>query len=259
MRRAVTALAGLAVVLLAGCGGDDSTAAGGDGRDPITGTVTVLAASSLTEVFTELGSRLEARHPGTNVQFSFAASSELATQVTSGAPADVFASASAATMTQVVDGGGAAGEPAVFARNRLAIAVPWDNPGQVKGLADFARKGLKVALCAPEVPCGAAAATVFDAAGITAAADTLEPDVKAALTKVDLGEVDAAMVYRTDVRAGGARVTGIDFPEAAEAVNDYPIVVVRGAPNRRAARAFVALVLSPGGRSVLTEAGFERP
>lgn len=249
------------LALAAGCGGDPSAADRDESgqRGEVSGTVTVLAAASLTEAFTELGAQFERRHPGTTVQFSFAASSELATQVTNGAPADVFASASPEPMSEVVDSGDTTDEPTVFARNRLAIAVPQDNPGDVRGLADFAREELTIALCAPEVPCGAAARTVFAAAGITAAADTLEPDVKAALTKVELGEVDAALVYRTDVRAAGDRVIGIDLPEATEADSDYPVMVLRGAPNPRGARAFVDLVLSNAGVAVLTAAGFERP
>jgi molybdate transport system substrate-binding protein len=257
---------GLVLTLtLAGCGG-------GDDGDPSTGSspaattstaslgaVTVLAASSLTEAFTTLGDQLEEDHPGTTVKYSDAASSELATQITSGAPADVFASASPATMDQVVQAGGADGEPVVFVRNRLQIAVPAGNPAGVSGLADFATKDLKIALCASEVPCGDAAERAFEAAGVTPAPDTLEPDVKAVLSKVTLGEVDAALVYRTDVIAAGDQVEGIDFPEAADAVNDYPIVVLADAPNAKGADAFVDLVRSPAGAAVLAKAGFEQP
>lgn len=261
MRRVV--LVSALLVLLAGCGGGSSAgprAASSSASSPeLTGTVTVLAAASLTETFTALGERFEREHPGTRLRFSFAASSELATQVVNGAPADVFASASAATMQQVADARAVAGEPTVFARNRLEIAVPADNPGNVKGLADFAREDLAIALCAPEVPCGAAAVDALETAGITPSVDTLEQDVKSALTKVELGEVDAALVYRTDVRAAGDAVLGIDFPEAAEAVNDYPIAVLADAPNPVAARTFVALVLSSAAAEALVEAGFQRP
>lgn len=252
-----------AVPALAGCGGSGSDGAGasgapGGGHRP-TGTVTVLAAASLTEAFTTLGRRFEAQHPGTKVAFGFAASSELATQVQNGAPADVFASASPTTMAEVSDAGDIAGTPTVFARNTLEIAVPAGNPARVRGLADFARKSLTIALCAPEVPCGAAATKVFEIAKVTPRPDTLEADVKATLSKVTLGEVDAALVYRTDVRAAGGKVEGIAFPEAAQAVNDYPIAVLANAPNPEAARAFVALVRSAGGRAVLTRAGFRSP
>lgn len=262
MRRSTSVLLGVA--LLCGCGGTpgDVPAAGGGaygGQGPVRGTVTVLAAASLAEAFTELGERFEAAHPGTTVRFSFAASSELATQVTQGAPADVFASASPDTMDQVVAAGAVEGEPTVFVRNRLEIAVPPGNPGKVTGLADLARPGLKVALCAPEVPCGAAGERAFAAAGVSPAPDTLESDVKATLTKVILAEVDAALVYRTDVVAAGSDVVGIDFPEADVAVNDYPFAVLSGAPNPRTAQAFADLVLSSEGRAVLADAGFDRP
>jgi molybdate transport system substrate-binding protein len=255
---AVTALTALAACGSGDDGPDRPRSAGLD-RPAGLGTVTVLAASSLTEAFGELGDELEAQHPGTRVRFSFAASSELATQITAGAPADVFASASPSTMDQVVPAGDAAGDPTVFVRNRLEIAVPAGNPAGVSGLVDLADKSLTIALCAPEVPCGAAAETAFEAAGITPAPDTLEPDVKATLAKVSLGEVDAALVYRTDVIAAGDDVEGIDFPESADAVNDYPVVALAEAPNAEGAEAFVYLVLSDEGRAVLEAAGFELP
>jgi len=144
-------------------------------------------------------------------------------------------------------------------RNRLQIAVPADNPGTVTGLADFAKPDLVIALCAPKVPCGAAATQAFEAAGITPSVDTEEQDVKAALAKVILGEVDAALVYRTDVLAAGEKVKGIAFAQADEAVNDYPIAVTTEAANPDAAAAFVAFVLSPEGQQVLTAAGFDSP
>jgi molybdate transport system substrate-binding protein len=256
----VLALTGL--VAVTGCGsGDDGPEPRGAAVDQAAGLggITVLAASSLTEAFGELGDRLEAEHPGTTVRFSFAASSELATQVTSGAPADVYASASPATMDVVVQAGDADGEPTVFVRNRLEIAVPAGNPAGVEGLDDFADEALTIALCAPDVPCGAAAETAFEAAGVTPAPDTLEPDVKATLAKVSLGEVDAALVYRTDVVAAGDDVDGIEFPESADAVNDYPVVTLAEAPNAEGAQAFVDLVLSDEGRAVLEAAGFGLP
>lgn len=263
MTLATRLLGAVVVGVLAGCGGpaaDEASAAPeAGGASTVAGTVTVLAAASLTEAFTTLGRRFERDHPGARVRFSFAASSELAAQVTSGAPADVFASASTATMDQVVRAGAVRGAPAVFARNRLAIAVPRDNPGRVTGLADFADEDRTIALCTPEVPCGTAAEKLFAAAGVTPSADTYEADVKATLTKVVLGEVDAALVYRTDVRAAGDAVRGIDVPEAAAATNTYPLAVLAGGPNPRAAQAFVQLVRSAFGQRVLRSAGFERP
>jgi molybdate transport system substrate-binding protein len=252
----------LGVALLTGCAaaaGSGSPAAGPGPQAAVRGTVTVFAAASLTDAFGTLGEQFEAEHPDVTVTFSFGASSGLAQQVLAGAPVDVFAAASPATMATVTDADDDAAEPQVFARNRLAIAVPPDDPGRVRGLADFARPELLLALCAPEVPCGAAAAEVFAAAGITPAPDTLEQDVRAALSKVALGEVDAALVYRTDVLAAGADVRGIAFPEADSAVNDYPVVTLEDAPNPVAAQAFVAHVLSSEGQQVLADAGFDSP
>ncbi|HSV67298.1 MAG TPA: molybdate ABC transporter substrate-binding protein [Mycobacteriales bacterium] len=257
------ALAG-AVAVLAGCGGTGGgspagTSSGTSVGDPVTGIVTVLAAASLTESFSTLGRRFESAHPGVRVVFSFGASSDLATQITQGAPGDVFAAASPATMDTVTRAGEARGDPQVFASNVLAIAVPPGNPARVAGLADLARPGVKVALCAVQVPCGAAATKLLAADGVVVRPVTLERDVKAALTKVELGEVDAALVYRTDVRAAGGKVTGIEIPDAAKAVNRYPIVVLSGAKNATAAQAFVDYVRSDAGRQVLGDAGFTLP
>ena len=247
--RALLAAAVLVAGGLAGCGGDSHAEEGA-------GTITVFAAASLTESFTQIARDLEAEEPGTRVVLSFGASSALAQQIVNGAPADVFAAASPATMATPVDAGDA-DPPQVFARNTLQIAVPADGPDV--GLADFADAELTLALCAPQVPCGAAAAVAFEAAGVTPRPDTLEQDVKAALAKVRLGEVDAALVYRTDVLAAGEDVRGIDFPEAAGAVNDYPVARLPGGPNSEGAALFVDRVLSEEGQRVLADAGFDRP
>jgi molybdate transport system substrate-binding protein len=162
-------------------------------------------------------------------------------------------------MAVVTDAGLADGEPTVFAANVLQIAVPAGNPAGVTGPADFAREELALAVCAPDVPCGAASEDVFAAAGVTPLPDTQEEDVRAALTKVELGEVDAALVYATDVTAAGDAVEGIAFPEAEDAVNDYPLVTLAEAPNADAARAFVDLVLSDEGQQALDAAGFRAP
>ncbi|WKU02306.1 molybdate ABC transporter substrate-binding protein [Micromonospora soli] len=250
-----TALAGVAALTLglAGCGGDEPAAPDGGGQ------VTVFAAASLTESFTKLGKDFEAAHRGTSVTFNFAGSSALATQITQGAPADVFAAASPATMKTVTDAGDAAGTPVTLVRNQLVIAVPKGNPRKVTGLADLARPGVKVALCAEQVPCGAAARTALDVAGVRLTPATLEQDVKGALAKVKLGEVEAALVYRTDARSAAADLDGVEFPESARAVNDYPIVVLKNAGNPDGARAFVDYVRSDAGRAVLTAAGFQAP
>jgi molybdate transport system substrate-binding protein len=238
---------------LVGCGGGTS------GAGTSVGTITVLAASSLTDSFNQIGKDFETANPGARVTFSFAGSPTLANQVNQGAPADAFASASPVNLKTVADAGNADGEPVTFARNQLVIAVPKGNPKRVTGLAGLIGPGIKVALCADQVPCGAAAKKAVDAAGITLAPVTLEPDVKSALSKLRLGEVDAALVYRTDVRAAGSDVDGVEFAESAEAINEYPIVVLRDAPNKVGARAFVAYLRSDRAKSVLIAAGFQAP
>jgi molybdate transport system substrate-binding protein len=265
MRIRGLALVSLAAVFLSGCSGSaadegaaaSSSSSGASGK--LSGSLTVFAAASLTDVFTRLGDDLEKANPGLDVRFNFAGSSALATQLTQGAPADVFASANEPQMKVVTDAGLQAGDPAIFTENVLEIAVPKGNPGHVTGLADFAKPDLTLAVCAPQVPCGAAAQKVFQAAGIKAVPDTEEEDVKAALTKVQLGEVDAALVYATDVQGAGSGVTGIPFPEADKAVNKYPICTLKAAPNPKAAQAFLDLVRSDAGQRALTSAGFRKP
>ena len=225
----------------------------------LSGSIVVGAAASLTETFQVLGDQFHKENPGVTVTFNFGGSSALAAQITSGAPVDVFASASPATMKTVTDAAATAADPVVFARNRLEIAVPASNPDHITGLRDLADPAKKIALCAPEVPCGAAAVTVFKKAGLTAAPDTLEQDVKFALTKVQLGEVDAALVYRTDVKAAGDQVKGIAFPEANEAINDYLIAPLKGSSQQKLATAFIAWVLGGVGQEVLNDAGFDLP
>lgn len=173
----------------------------------------------------------------------------------------MFASASPKQMQAVINAGNAAGnatgEGTVFVENTLQIVVPAGNPAGVTGLADFGKQELAIALCAEQVPCGDAALQALQAAGVTPAPDTLEQDVKAVLTKVMLNEVDAGLVYRTDVMSAGSGVEGIDFPEAAQAVNEYPIVALAGAPNAEGAQAFVDYVLSDEGKAVLEKYGFD--
>ena len=229
------------------------------GAGGLSGDVTVLAAASLTDVFTELGTRFGAENPAVSVTFSFGASSELATHVVEGAPADVLATASETTMETVTDAGLADGEPVVFVTNVLEIVVPSGNPGGVAALADLADPELVVALCAPQVPCGAAAERLLELAGVVVVPDSLEEDVRAALTKVELGEVDAALVYRTDVIAAGDAVEGIEIAEAGDVVNSYPVVALMDAGNPDAAAAFVAYVRSPEAAAIFEAAGFGVP
>ncbi|WP_164418617.1 molybdate ABC transporter substrate-binding protein [Streptomyces salinarius] len=237
----------------------DSAGASSSSSAQVSGQVTVFAAASLKESFTTLGETFEKQHPGTEVTFNFAGSDTLAASITGGAPADVFASASPKTMATVTDAGAAAGTPVTFVRNQLEIATLPGNPDRVSSLKDLTASGLKVVLCDKTVPCGAAARKALDASGLELTPVSYEQDVKAALTKVELKEADAAVVYKTDVKAAGDKVTGVDFPESAEAVNDYPITLLKNAPNTEAARAFIELVKSAEGQRVLTGAGFRTP
>ncbi|MFI6647215.1 molybdate ABC transporter substrate-binding protein [Streptomyces sp. NPDC050529] len=235
----------------------DSSASASSGK--LSGTVTVFAAASLKESFTALGKQFEKAHPGTKVTFSFGGSDSLAASITGGAPADVFASASPKTMKIVTDAGGASGTPATFVRNQLEIATLPGNPDKIASLKDLTKSGLKVVLCDKEVPCGAAAQKALDASKLKLTPVSYEQDVKSALTKVELKEADAAVVYKTDVHAAGDKVEGVDFPESADAINDYPIVQLKDTENAEAAKAFIALVQSSGGQEILTGAGFLKP
>ena len=255
MRRAP--VLAVAVLTLAGCT-SGSVVDRGVPADGLGGSITVLAAASLTGSFTRIGKDFEAAHPGTRVTLSFGPSSGLARSITGGAPADVYASASQQTMDAVTSAGLAV-EGGAFARNDMEIAVPPANPGGIAALADLARPRVKVALCQAQVPCGTGAAPVLAKAGLTVRPVTEEVDVKAVLTKVRLGEVDAGVVYRTDVLAAGATVRGIEIPADVNASTTYPIATLTKAANPTLAAAFVDYVLSADGRRVLADAGFTGP
>ncbi len=261
MRRSAVIAAGLAAVAVAGCSssgsGSSSPSASSSAASP-TGTITVFAASSLMGTFTQLGQQFDAAHPGDTVKFSFGPSSGLATQITSGAPADVFASASPKNMDAVVTAGDAA-SPQDFAKNTMEVAVPPKNPANVTSLTDLAKSSVKVALCQPQVPCGKVAAEVFKNAGLKVKPVTLQPDVKSVLSQVELGSVDAGVVYVTDVMAAGAKVKGVTIPASDNASTLYPIATISNSKHKSIAQAFVAYVLSPAGQQVLTAAGFEKP
>jgi molybdate transport system substrate-binding protein len=269
MRRFALAVVALAATAVAGCSSSSSSStASGSGSSSApaassssaaqTGTITVLAASSLKGTFTQLGKQFEAAHPGDTVKFSFGASSALAAQVNSGAPADVFASASPKNMDQVVTPGNAS-NPQDFAKNIMEIAVPPSNPAKVTSVNDLAKSSVKVALCQPLVPCGVVAAEVFKNAKITVKPVTLQPDVKSVLTQVELGNVDAGVVYVTDVQAAGSKVKGVTIPASENATTVYPIAALTHSTEQSIAQAFVAYVLSPTGEQVLKAAGFEQP
>ena len=266
MRRFALTVAALAAVTVAGCSSSPSSAPSGSSTSsPVAassalpaGTITVFAAASLKETFTQIGKQFETAHPGDTVKFSFGASSTLATQITSGAPADVFASAAPKNMQTVVSAGDAS-NPQDFAKNTAEVAVPPSNPAKVTSVNDLAKSSVKVALCEPQVPCGVVAAEVFKNAGITVKPVTLQPDVKSVLTQVELGNVDAGVVYVTDVKAAGTKVTGVPISASDNASTTYPIATISSSKNQSIAQAFVAYVLSPQGQAVLSAAGFQGP
>jgi molybdate transport system substrate-binding protein len=246
-------VAAAAVVLaLAGC----SSSGGKAHEGKLSGSITVDAAASLTEAFTSLKASFEKAHAGTSVTLDFGASSELATQIQQGKAADVFASASTKNMTQL---GSSAVSPADFAKNRAEIAVPPSNPGGITGVADLAKSGVKVALCDPAVPCGVVARQVFTNAKVTVHPAANLPDVKSTLAAVESGEVDAGVVYVTDVRAAGTKVKGIAIPDGVNASTTYPIATLKDAKNPDLAKAWVDYVRSADGRKVLQAAGFALP
>ncbi len=258
MRRwAGAAAAGLLLGSVAACGSGGSPGGSSDGGGET--TLTVYAASSLTEPFTELSQKFEASHDGVKVAFNFAGSSDLVAQLQQGAPADVFASADAANMEKAVGDDLVSGDPVDFASNTLEIVVPPDNPAGVTSLQDLAKAGIDVVLCAPEVPCGAASQRVEKAAGVDIRPVSEEQAVTDVLTKVASGEADAGLVYVTDVKAAGDQVKGVPFPESRFAVNTYPIAALADSNNPDLAKEFVDLVTGPTGDSVLARAGFAKP
>ncbi|AQX79380.1 molybdate ABC transporter substrate-binding protein [Plantibacter flavus] len=227
--------------------------------DQLSGSITVYAAASLKTTFTELAEDFEEAHPGTTVELTFAGSSDLVTQLTNGAPGDVFASADEKNMAKLTDADLVEGDPVDFATNVLQIAVPPSNPAGVKTFADLARPDVKTVVCAPQVPCGAATVTVEDATGVALSPVSEESSVTDVLGKVTSGEADAGLVYVTDVIAAGDAVRGITFPESSKAVNTYPIAPLSGSANPTVAAAFAAYVVSAEGQRVLADAGFGAP
>jgi molybdate transport system substrate-binding protein len=253
-------LVAVALLVLAACSDSKSAAPPSTQAQPavtesLSGSITVLAASSLTDAFNEMGRQFQAAHPGIAISFSFGASSTLAQQANAGAPADVLATADEPTMQVAVTGGSVAA-PDVFAHNRLALLVAKGNPKGIRGLADLARPGLIVVLCAAEVPCGRFGVQALSNAGVKVTPASLEANVRGVVSKVTLGEADAGIVYVTDVRTAGDKVEGVTIPDAQNVLATYPIATVKATHNAALANAFVAYVRSPDGQQVLARAGF---
>jgi molybdate transport system substrate-binding protein len=238
-----------AAVILVGCT---------SGRGETSNEVLVSAAASLTSAFTEIESAFEEQNPGIDVLLNLAGSATLSSQIVEGAPADVFASASITNMIPVIEAEMASAQPDVFARNDMQIAVPPSNPGRITGLADFSNDDLLIGLCAERVPCGDLAREVLARAGISARIDTNEPNVRSLLTKIELGELDAGIVYSTDVAASDT-VEGITIPRDTNVETSYVIAALSGARNPDGAGAFVAFVTSADGQAILDRYGFSSP
>jgi molybdate transport system substrate-binding protein len=257
VRRFAVVAAGVVAVAVAGCS-SSSTSPSASSSSPATGTITVFAAASLMDTFTQIGKQFEAAHKGDTVKFSFGPSSGLSTQITSGAPADVFASAAPAPMDTVVKAGDAS-SPQDFAKNTMEVAVPPSNPAKVTSVNDLAKPSVKVAVCQAQVPCGVVAAQVFKNVGITVKPVTEATDVSSVVTAVETGNVDAGMVYVTNVLSEGSKLKGIPIPANENASTLYPIATIKGSKHESIAKEFVDYVLSPAGQQVLTAAGFEKP
>ena len=261
IRRVVgAAVAATALTALTACGGGtDPGAQSGQGGQAQGGTLTVFAAASLTDTFGQLEKQFEQANPGTDVTLNFAGSSTLAQQINQGAPADVFASADQNNMKKVTDPGNTQGQPTIFATNTLQIATAPGDPKGIRSLQDLANPGVRTVVCAPQVPCGSAAEKVEKAAGVDIKPVSEEQDVKAVLQKVTTGNADAGLVYKTDVTASKGQAQGVDFPQAAQAVNQYPIAVLKNAQNAETAQKWVQFVTGEQGKQVLTAAGFGTP
>ncbi|MEV8311211.1 molybdate ABC transporter substrate-binding protein [Streptomyces flavidovirens] len=258
MRRTVLPVitASLLVPLLAACGSENGGTGSQAGEERGTTRITVLAAASLTDVFTAAGAAYEKEHAGTEVTFSFNGSQELASQVRQGVPADALVTADTNTMDGLKEN---TGDPVVIARNRLTIATARGNPEKIGGLKDLSRSGLKVVLAAPEVPVGRYSQKILDGAGVKVRAVSQEPNVRAVLSKVELGEADAGLVYVTDAAAAGGKVGTVAVPDAQNAVASYPAAVLDDSEHREGASDFVRWLASPKAQKLLRDAGFQAP
>jgi molybdate transport system substrate-binding protein len=260
VKKLLAALASMAVILTACGGSDDGGGTGATGSPAAKHELTVSGAASLTDAFTDIGKAFEAQDPGVTVTFNFGPSDGLATQINDGAPVDVFASASPTWMDSVQNGGPGVSDRADFARNRLAIIVPTDNPAGIKGIEDLANDGVQLVIAAEGVPAGDYARQILKNAGIyeEAMANVVSnaEDVRSVVTSVASGDADAGVVYVTDVTADVSdQVTLIAIPDAVNVIATYPIAVVTGTREPDLAKSFVDYVLGPG-QEVLAGYGF---
>ncbi|OEJ30759.1 molybdate ABC transporter substrate-binding protein [Streptomyces subrutilus] len=252
-RRAAAALTAALLAPLAACGQGDTEPAAS--AEPQAVNLTVLAASSLTDVFKAAGAAYEKAHPGTKVTFSFAGSQELAAQVKQGAPADALVTADTRTMDGLR---GETDDAKIIAKNRLVIATGKGNPFKIAALKDLADTRVKVVLAAPEVPVGRYSKEILDKQGVTVKPVSQEPNVRAVLSKVELGEADAGLVYKTDSAKSGDKVVTVDIPDTENAVASYPAATLKQSQNPEAAAAFVAWLSTPDAQKILQDAGFQQ-
>ena len=264
MKKIAIALVAVGVVLAAaGCSSAtpaaSPSASATKKADTLSGNITVFGAASLTKTFTQLATGFQTLHPGVTVATSFAGSADLVTQITAGAPADVFASADTKNMDKLTTASLVEGTPVNFATNVLEIAVPPSNPANIKDFADLAKPGVKTVICAPAVPCGAATVTIETATGVKLTPVSEETAVTDVLGKVSSGEADAGLVYVTDVKGAGSSVKGITFADSSKAVNTYPIAALTASKTPKVAQAFIDYVTGKVGQKVLADAGFGKP
>ncbi|MGV9670756.1 MULTISPECIES: molybdate ABC transporter substrate-binding protein [unclassified Gordonia (in: high G+C Gram-positive bacteria)] len=249
-RRVIGVLVAIAAVTIAaaGCSSNDDSSS--------TTSLNVYAAASLKQTFTEIEKAYEQQHPDVDVKLNFAGSSALVNQINQGADVDVIATADEATMTKL---GGKVNSPQVFARNTLVIVTAPGNPTHVENFASLTNPAIKTVVCAVEVPCGAATAQVERDTGVDITPVSEESSVTAVLTKVTSGEADAGLVYVTDAKAAGAKVTAVGDPAFTNVVNNYPIATLKASTHQQLAEEFVQLVLGDTGQKILTDAGFASP
>ncbi|MFI2262631.1 molybdate ABC transporter substrate-binding protein [Streptomyces tubercidicus] len=256
-RRATAAIVTAALLVpLTACGGSDDAKKETSGSAAPKADLTVLAASSLTDVFKKAGAVYENEHPGTKVNFSFAGSQELAAQVREGAPADAVVTADTKTMDGIKPD--VAG-PTVIAKNRLVIVTGEGNPKKIDNLKDLTDSKLKVVLAASQVPVGRYGKQVLDAQKLDVKPVSQEPNVRAVLSKVELGEADAGLVYKTDAATAPKKVDAVDIPDAQNAVASYPAASLKMSQHAAAAAAFVKWLSTPKAQQILQQAGFQKP
>jgi len=245
-------------VVLGACSSDDTAATTATSSSAASGPVTVFAAASLTEALTDEQTALKSEQPDLHITYNFGGSGALVAQIQQGAPADVIATADAASMQKLVDAG-VVETPQTFAKNKLQILVAPGNPKNIQGLSDLARGDVTFVTEDDTVPAGKYAAQALQSAGVTPNPVSKEADVKSAVAKVTSGEADATIVYLTDVTAAGSKGRGVAIPDNHNVVATYPIAVLRSAKDKEAARAFVDAMVSGSGQDALANRGFLPP